>query len=259
MSNPKIKRMTKYLDNADSWARNRQDELVGSRRIAWIVASAAVLVAVCEALALLFLIPLKRVEPYTLMVDRQTGFVQQLKPLDPQLVSVDAALTQSFLVQYVIAREGFDIDSVQDDYRKVAAWSDGEARSSYLASMPASNPDSPLARYPRSTVIDVRVKSVISLGDHVAMVRFETTRRDAGQQDGGSRAFVAVIRFGYVSRSLSTADRYINPLGFQVSRYRRSAEMLAPATAPASQPVPNAAPPVMLRPAIPSTQSRARP
>ena len=28
--------------------------------------------------------PLKTVEPYTLLVDRQTGFVQALKPLDPR-------------------------------------------------------------------------------------------------------------------------------------------------------------------------------
>ena len=226
MSDPKSKRVGDYLAKADGWARDRQDDLIASRRIAWIVAAAAAVVAVCEALALLFLMPLKRVEPYTLMVDRQTGFVQLLKPLDPSLVSADAALTQSFLVQYVIAREGFDIDSVQNDYRKVAVWSGGEARSKFLATMPASNPDSPLARYPRSTVIDVRVKSVTSLGEHVAMVRFETSRRDAGQQDGATRAFVAVIRYGYVNQPMSTAARYLNPLGFQVGRYRRSAEML---------------------------------
>ncbi len=55
------------------------------------------------------------------MVDRQTGFVQALKPLDTQLVSGDKALTQSFLVQYVIAREGYDRSTLQADYRKVGA------------------------------------------------------------------------------------------------------------------------------------------
>ena len=41
------------------------------------------------------LMPLKTVEPYTLMVDRTTGYVQALKPLDPAKISPDAALTQS--------------------------------------------------------------------------------------------------------------------------------------------------------------------
>ena len=69
----------------------------------------------CEALALILLMPLKTVEPYTLLVDRNTGFVQALKPLDPAEVAPDTALTQSFLVQYVIARESFDIDTLQTE------------------------------------------------------------------------------------------------------------------------------------------------
>src|SRR3546814_6281119 len=60
-------------------------------------------------------------------------FVQQLKPLDAETISADRALTQSFLVQYVIAREGFDIDALQSDYRKVALWSSGSARQTYLS------------------------------------------------------------------------------------------------------------------------------
>ena len=61
------------------------------------------------------LMPLKTVEPYTLLVDRQTGFVQALRPIDAERIAADRALTQSFLVQYVIARESFDIDSLQDE------------------------------------------------------------------------------------------------------------------------------------------------
>lgn len=232
-----------YFAEGDSWAKDRNDALHASRRVAWWVAGAACTVAVCEAFALLFLTPLKTVEPYTLLVDRQTGFVQPLKPLDPQAISGDKALTQSFLVQYVIAREGFDIDSLQSDYRKVGLWSEGSARSEYLSGVQVSNPDSPLARFPRSTVIDVRVKSVTSLGQNVAMVRYDTVRRDAGAQVRGARAWVAVIRYGYSGEPLSTADRMINPLGFRVSRYRRSIETIASDATPVTEQVSPAVPP----------------
>lgn len=228
MTKPSITKREAYLAQADSWAQDRLQAVHNSRRIAWIVASIVAIIAMCEALALLALVPLKRVEPYTLLVDRQTGFVQQLKPLDPQLIGSREALTQSFLVQYVIAREGFDIDAVQSDYRKVASWSAGNARSEYLSQMPASNPDSPLARYPRTTTVDVAVRSITSLADHVALVRFETIRHDAGQPAAPGRPWVAVIRYDYVNQPMSAADRFINPLGFQVLRYRRSAEALTP-------------------------------
>lgn len=228
MTTPSNDELDVYLADAGSWASDRNDELRSSRRAAWTVASVAVVVALFEAFALMLLMPLKRVEPYTLMVDRQTGYVQLLKPLNPELVSSDAALTQSFLVQYVIAREGYDVDVLQSDYRKVALWSAGTARAEYLAAMPVSNPTSPLALYPRSTIVDVRVKSVTSLGANSALVRFETARRDVGRQTAPARAWVAVIRYGYANGAMTAEDRFVNPLGFQVLRYRRSAETLSP-------------------------------
>lgn len=217
-----------YFVEAGSWAHDRREALAASRRIAWIVATAALVVAVCEALALVALTPLKTVVPYTLMVDRQTGFVQALKPLDAQLVSADAALTQSFLVQYVIAREGFDYTTVQADYRKVALWSGGRARGEYMAAMQASNPDSPVARYPRSTLVDVAVKSVTPMSGNAAMVRYDTRRQDAGGQAQPPQNWVAIIRYAYAGEPMSAADRFVNPLGFQVLRYRRSMEALSP-------------------------------
>lgn len=215
-----------YYAEGDSWAQDRNAELSRSRRVAWWVATAAAVVAVAEALALMFLAPLKTVVPYTLLVDRQTGFVQALKPLEAQTITADRALTQSFLVQYVIAREGFDSDSLQSDYRKVALWSAGTARNDYIAGIQVSNPASPLASLPRSSVIDVRVRSVTSLGQDTAMVRFETARRDQGGQPRPARPWVAVIRFTYTGEPASVEDRMVNPLGFKVVRYRRSAETL---------------------------------
>ncbi len=170
-----------YYREAESWASDRQDLLRASRRTAWIVAAAAGTIAVCEAIALIVLMPLKTVEPYTLLVDRHTGFVEALKPLDANRIAPDKALTQSFLVQYVIARESFDIAALQSNYRKATLWSADPAKADYVTSVQVSNPASPLARYPRSTiVVSTRVKSMSPLGGNSALVRFDTQRVDAG-------------------------------------------------------------------------------
>ena len=229
-----------YYAAGGSWAQDRNDALRASRRVAWIVAGASLVVTLCLALTLVLLLPLKTVVPYTLMVDRQTGYVQALKPIDADLVSADRALTQSFLVQYVIAREEFDLATVQTDYRKVALWSTGRARADYLAMMQANNPDSPLARYPRGTIVNVEVKSVTPLGPRSAMVRYETQRRDAGGTAQPAQSWVAVIRYRYAGTPMSIADRFINPLGFQVESFRRSQEALSQpqATPPAAIPGP---------------------
>jgi type IV secretion system protein VirB8 len=247
-----------YYREAGSWAEDRQDSLRASRRTAWIVATVATAVALMLALALLMLTPLKTVEPYTLLVDKQTGFVQALKPLDAQQVSGNAALTQSFLVQYVIARESFDASVVQANYRKVSLWSQGDARTAYIAGVQASNPDSPLARLPRTTVIETRVKSVSPLGTNAALVRFDTVRRDAGGRTEAPRAWVSVIRYRYSGEPMSLEDRFLNPLGFEVTRYQRNAEAAPPTPEPSPTPQTPATVPV-LPTASPTPLPAARP
>jgi type IV secretion system protein VirB8 len=246
-----------YYVEADSWAHDRVDALQVSRRTAWRVAFGASLIAILEAIALVVLMPLKTVEPYTLLVDRQTGFVQALRPIDAERIAPDRALTQSFLVQYVIAREGFDIDSLQENYRKVALWSSGQARAAYVAGAQISNPESPLARYPRATIVETRVKSVSPVGRDVAMVRFETRRRDAGGQVGPPSAWVAVIRYRFTGEPMSIEDRFVNPLGFQVVRYQRNPEAPPPAEAPPVVVVPQVQ--IVPVPTAPAQTQPARP
>jgi type IV secretion system protein VirB8 len=230
-----------YYEQAESWGKDQQESLRGSRRTAWIIASVAALIALLEAIAIFTLTPLKTVEPYTLLVDKQTGYVQELRPLEPALISGNTALTQSFLVQYVIARESFDIDALQNNYRKVALWSSGTARAQYVAGAQASNPESMLARLPRSTIVETRIKSVSPMQGNTAMVRFETIRRDGGGEAQPGQSWVAIVRYRYSGEPMTTEDRMINPLGFEVVRYQKNAETLPPAV-PVAPPTDGAVP-----------------
>lgn len=220
--------LSTYYREAGSWATDRVASLQNSRRTAWIIASIAAGIAVVEGIALIVLMPLKTVEPYTLLVDRTTGYVQALKPLEPGQTTPDRALVQSMLVQYVIARESFDIATLQADYRKVGLWSAETARSDYVMRMQASNAASPLIVYPRTTLIETRVKSVSPLDGESALVRFDTIRRDSGSRYEAPRAWVAVVHYRFSGEPMSIEDRYLNPLGFQVTGYRRDAETLSP-------------------------------
>lgn len=225
-----------YYREAGSWAADQIGSLRASRRVAWIVAGCAAGVALVEGLALMTMAPLKTVVPYTLLVDRTTGFVQELKPLDPGQLSPDKALIQSMLVQYVIARESFDTAALQANYQKVGLWSADQARTDYLSLMQASNIDSPLARYPKTTVVQTQIKSVSPLNDRSALVRFDTIRRDAGGSAHPPIAWVAIVQYRFSGEPMSAADRFLNPLGFQVLTYRRDPEALPSAADSQSAP-----------------------
>lgn len=228
-------KLKSYFQSAESWAADREQVQRSTQRLAWIAAGVLGAVALAEAVAIIVMMPLKTVEPYTLLVDRQTGYVQALKPLERETVAPDKALTRSFLAQYVLAREGFELNSIKADYRKVALWSAGEARDRYLHEMQATSPTSPLVRLPRQAMVDVEVRAISSLSANTALVRFVTIRTDPGGQPQAAQPWQAVITYRFTGEAMNAADRLINPLGFQVIRYRRNAEIPLESTSPSNQ------------------------
>lgn len=213
-----------YYAEARSWSTDKIDELLRSRRIAWLIVGAVICIAVVEALVLIAMLPLKTVVPYTIMVDRNTGFAQVLKGEAIPSVSPQSALTDSLLAQYVVARETFDINSIQGQYRKVALWSADRAKRDYLALMPAGNPESPVNRYGRATIVETHVESVTPTASDTALLRFYTERREQGQPASKRNYWVALLKFRFAGEPMALEDRLINPLGFQVVHYRRDQE-----------------------------------
>jgi type IV secretion system protein VirB8 len=229
-----VDKETQY-EKAASWAFSRERTLRTSSRIAWGIAAVACVVALAEAFALASLAPLKSVTPIPLLVDRQTGFVQTLKSDGRSEIRADAALTQSLLAQYVIARESYNIASVSADYRKTMLWSADEARADYASLMPRQNPLSPLNLYPRSSTLETTISSVSPLSPQVYLVRFTTTRHDLGVRLSQPHHWAAVLTFRFIDAPMKLEDRLANPLGFQVIRYHRdeegvSAEVVAAAS-----------------------------
>jgi type IV secretion system protein VirB8 len=223
-----------YFKEARSWADDRQLRASRSQRIAWAIAGAAVTIAALEAIALAGLAPLKTVVPMTVLVDRHTGHVTTLDPSQPVRIAADSALARSMLAQYVTARESFDRATISGDYRKVMLWSGETARSSYLTMMKPGNVNNPLVRYPRDLTVQASIKSVSLLDDGQALVRYDLVAQNSSGGASSPQPFVSVIRYRFRDRPLAEADRFINPLGFEVVRYRRDPEAAPPASAVAA-------------------------
>ena len=221
---------------SESWAGSLTDDLERSRRLAWIVAAVAGTVALLLAIAIVIMLPLKTVEPYTILVDRQTGNVEALDPLADNTVLADNALTRSFLMQYVTARESFVPDSFDQDYAKVTLMSGPEERQKYITRMSANNPLSPLSYMSPGGTIRVEMRSISQLDSERAMVRFTTIRNEPGTAAQPPQYWAAIIGYGYSTAEMSERDRLLNPLGFQVGSYRRDAETL-PEAFPTAEPV----------------------
>jgi type IV secretion system protein VirB8 len=219
---------THYYESAASWAQDTHASLRKSRKTAWIIASVAVGVAGLQAIAMAFLLPLKQSVPYTITVDRETGYVQTTRGVDLGPISESEAIAQSFAVQYVLARESFEASDFQDKYRKTLMWSQGNAETEYLREWDKNNPVGIPNRVRPTTRIKVTVKSVTILGPRSAMVRFDTEQSEGPSSGGMRQPWVASLTYSFSGKPISEQDRYMNPLGYQIATYRRDAETTDP-------------------------------
>ena len=78
-------------------------------------------------------------------------------------------------------------------------------------------------------MVKITVKSISLLSRTSALVRFDAERMSAGGGAPSQRQpYAAVIGFRYTGAPMRNEDRFLNPLGFQVTAYRRDAETAGP-------------------------------
>ena len=214
----------KYYAAAQGWADQRVEAERKARKLAWTVAAVAGATTLILALSLLLLVPLKTVQPYVLTVDKQTGAVEVATTVANGRLTQNEAVIQAQLANYVRVRETFDASDLAANYRRVQILSGPDVRSAYIASMAATNPTSPLRALSPGDTVSVRIKSVSLTGTGSALVRYDLDRTVAGGRGVSSAPYVSAISFGFSDKPLRAADRFENPLGFEVTRYRRDAE-----------------------------------
>ncbi len=211
-----------YYQQGETWEKSVYRSAVASRRLAWAVAGSAVLIALVEAVALASLIPLQTYEPYLIVQDKTTGYLEIARALKPGALADDAAVTQANIVRYIRARETYDYNGLGRDYQLTLLLSTGRAAKDYEALYSEANPQAPQKILGRSARINVNVKSVSLLNERTATVRFSTERIDDTQKTISH--YVATVRFRYSTAPMKNELRFDNPLGFQVFEYRRDQE-----------------------------------
>lgn len=194
-------------------------------RSAWRLLAVVLAFALLAALGLLWaLLPLKSFDVVVLEVDKTTGYVEASRPLaEAGDLTQNEAVTRANIVRFIRARETYDPKGLRDNYDLASLYSTGKAAADLADTYSGANPNNPVTLYGSTGLITVAVKSVIFLNEKTAAVRFSTTR------SGTSSAvftehWVANVRFKYTSEPMRNDWRFDNPLGFQVTEYRRDQE-----------------------------------
>jgi type IV secretion system protein VirB8 len=218
----------RYYREGGTWEEDRTLWKNSSLSIAWIIAAVMTVIALGAIVSLVSLAPLKTFEPYMIVVDKSSGFVEVKRPMAEGALSQDEAVTMFNVVRYVKARETYDPKALKDNFDLAQLLSTADAARDLTEIFSPANPKNPVKTFGATTEVAVSVKSVTFPNQRTALVRFGTDEKSTSNVI--HRDWVALVRFRYSGSPMSNQMRFDNPLGFQTTEYRRDQETVPTAT-----------------------------
>src|ERR1700722_9353453 len=219
-----------YFTEAASWDADRSAQSRRNLTIAWIIAGAGWLCAVMGSLALMLLMPLKRVEPFVVRVDNSTGVVDVV-PVYAGHEAMPEAITRYLLSHYITVCERFNFSTAESDYEECGAFHSAQRNQAWYALWNPSNPSSPINVYKDGTTVRAEVASVsfFQRGNDIsdlAQVRYVKGQRTAGSAEEKQTHWIATIQYVYGEPSKDPKVRRWNPLGLKIVDFRPEPEVL---------------------------------
>ncbi|WP_029808354.1 VirB8 family type IV secretion system protein [Vibrio parahaemolyticus] len=229
-----------YFSEASGWDADKTARIQKSEKRAWTIAGALALIAVLEAVGLASLAPLKTVEPFVIRVDNNTGVVDVVSTLnetDGEIKSsAQESLDKYWLGQYLRHREAYQWETRDYDRKMVGLLSGATVQQNYAVyTDPRQNPTAPVAVYGQNTEVETKIKSISFIGTPekmdngeirtTALVRYTKQVKRSGDKTPLSH-WAATVTFIYINGKMKEEDRLLNPLGFQVVKYRNDQESI---------------------------------
>lgn len=224
------KELESYLTEAASWDADRVAQSRRSARVAWGVAGAGWMCTGFVAVALMVLMPLKRVEPYLIRVNDTSGVVDVVPAYVGQ-ANLPEAVTRYFLTHYIMTCERFNYETAESDYEECGTFHNAQRNQAWFAQWTLSNPNSPFNLYKDGASVQVQVSAVsfftrASGVADLAHVRYVKTRRMPGSADEKRSHWIATVQYGYGEPSTDARTRSWNPLGFKIMQFRAEPEVV---------------------------------
>ena len=213
-----------------NWEVSRIEMIEASERKAWTIVKIVSFAVVALSIAIICLFPLKTTEPYVIQVDKSTGLTDILHIADVQDIPVSEVMDKYWINTFVLSRESYDWNMLNDLIEKVRQLSIPIVYETYAQQFMKTGKQEPLDDKLKDNFrIVVNVKSVvINRGrENVATVRFsKTTFNNANGHTVGTNNWTANISFDYYPEfDTSEATRLVNPFGFKVLSYQVDPEL----------------------------------
>lgn len=216
----------KAVDSARSFIEKDNASIRAQNRIYLIFAFVCLFIALIAVIAVVFLTPLKKVEPYIMRVDNSTGKVDVISVLPRVTQSYDRVVDNHFLSLYVQYRESYDWQTISDFYAATKLMSNPQVSANYTKLYGRDNVNSPVNSLKNQYRILVRINSISYIGK-TAQIRFTKIKIPVVPNETDQIQefnYLATVTFKYENKEMSSVQRQVNPLGFTVTSYNISSD-----------------------------------
>lgn len=202
-----------------NWNEDLFESVITQRNILFFFTIICVLTIAMSVLLIRYVKNTQTIEPFVIEIEEKSGVPTVVTPVSTRVYSSDEAIKRYFIMKYIRAREEYFPSTFQDNFFNVVRVLSAPSvyYSDYRPKFSISNPNSPYNIYGESSNRRVVLKSLIFQSPKTAQVRiaFEINGIINLKQNK-----IVLMDFDFTNIEMNDEERFINPLGFQVTFYR---------------------------------------
>ena len=216
-----MKKEQSFLD----WAYDTSYVNRRNTKIAITFAVFCLLLATAGIGSVMALLPLQKIEPVVITVDKGTGIVNVVSDLDDSEFEKTDVVVFSEAGKYLLLREGYFHATYVEDYKATVLMSTGKAEKQYIENYAPDAPNSLMKKHKDNIQVNITWNSFNFASKDVLNIRFAKDTVDL-REDTTKRTFhIATLRFKHIEDAeMSLKMRILNPHAFVVSDYQVNME-----------------------------------
>ena len=225
------------VGSISNWYSDRYNSIVVQRNLLLMLLVAAVIIVAASMVIVGNIASTFKIQPFVIDVEPKTGITNVVNPLANHELTANEALNKYFLMKYVSAREGYNVNNWEYNFKTVVRLLSTPEMYNMFMRFINTDPNSPIALYGSQISTYVVFRSIqlfpgaeIKPGvfaDPQAVVRFTVYPSNGGTLNGvtGNRIHkILTANYRYEQTELNENDRQVNPIGFFITSYQVDVE-----------------------------------
>jgi type IV secretion system protein VirB8 len=202
-----------------SWYSNRYQMVLLQKKILSLFSILAMFTVVVAVIFVKKFTESKSFEPYVIELEEKTGVLSVVENLTQSKLTADEAIKKSLIHSFLEVAEGYNYVTFVEDRKKLALFTSAGVYRQLYNKYSVRNENSIVNLLKNNGVMTIKIKSIIFNNPTVATVRFVIYNSRPSKAYPAERHFITEIQFKFFDMKLTVEERYINPLGFQVTKY----------------------------------------